>query len=278
MSTSMAGTKGPLDETGISRSSVGLRDVEQRAHEIASRIVDPARVRHFARSLGQHSKTDAIDARVLAHFGDAVRPEARQLPSEKAQELQALVDRRNQLIGIRTAELNRLRQAAKSVKAGLEAHIKWLNRQIDDIDEMIQKHITADPDWGPRDEVLRSIPGVGPQTSRALIAQVPELGRLSRKQIAALAGLAPRARDSGVVKGTRTIFGGRRSVRTALYMASVASLRFNPVLKAFYARLRACGKPAKVALVAVARKLLTIANAIVRDLIPWSLTKAVPDA
>ena len=245
---------------------------------IASRIVDPARVRHFARSLGQHSKTDAIDARVLAHFGDAVRPEARQLPSEKAQELQALVDRRNQLIGIRTAELNRLRQAANSVKAGLEAHIKWLNRQIDDIDDMIQKHITADPDWGPRDEVLRTIPGVGPQTSRALIAQVPELGRLSRKQIAALAGLAPRARDSGVVKGTRTIFGGRRSVRTALYMASVASLRFNPVLKAFYARLRACGKPAKVALIAVARKLLTIDNAIVRDLQPWSLTKAVTPA
>ena len=245
---------------------------------IASRIVDPARVRHFARSLGQHSKTDAIDARVLAHFGDAVRPEARQLPSEKAQELQALVDRRNQLIGIRTAELNRLRQAANSVKAGLEAHIKWLNRQIDDIDDMIQKHITADPDWGPRDEVLRTIPGVGPQTSRALIAQVPELGRLSRKQIAALAGLAPRARDSGVVKGTRTIFGGRRSVRTALYMASVASLRFNPVLKAFYARLRACGKPAKVALIAVARKLLTIANAIVRDLQPWSLTKTATQA
>jgi transposase len=143
---------------------------------------------------------------------------------------------------------------------------------------MISKHITADPNWGPRDEVLRTIPGVGPQTSRALIAQVPELGRLSRKQIAALAGLAPRARDSGVVKRTRTIFGGRRSVRSALYMASVASLRFNPVLKAFYARLRACGKPAKVALIAVARKLLTIANAIVRDLQPWSLAKAVTQA
>jgi transposase len=246
--------------------------------KIPSRIVDPARVRHFARSLGQHSKTDAIDAKVLAHFAEAVNPEARSLADEKTLELQALVDRRTQLIGMRTAELNRLRQAPKSVKPGIEAHIQWLNKQIDSVDDNVNEHIKADPEWGPKQEVLRSIPGVGEQTAKSLIAQMPELGKLSRKQIAALAGLAPRARDSGSVKGARTIFGGRRAVRTALYMASLASVRFNPVLKAFYARLRLAGKVAKVALIAVARKLLTIANAMVRDQKSWTLSKTVPEA
>lgn len=264
-----------LEATGGFERALAIALAEAK---IPLRIIDPARARHFARSIGQHSKTDAIDARVLAHFAEAVQPEARALPESTTLELQALVDRRTQLIGMRTAELNRLNQATGTVKPGVLSHIQWLKKQIDEIDESIDNHIKADPNWGPRDEVLRTIPGVGERTARVLIAQLPELGRLSRKQIAALAGLAPRARDSGSVKGTRTIFGGRRSVRTALYMASLASVRFNPVLKAFFKRLRQAGKASKVALVAVARKLLTIANAMVRTMEPWSLSKANPRA
>ncbi|MDX2037751.1 MAG: transposase, partial [Isosphaeraceae bacterium] len=148
-----------LEATGGFERAVAVALAEAK---LPSRIVDPARVRHFARSLGQHSKTDAIDARVLAHFAEAVRPEARELPGEKVLELQALIDRRAQLIGMRTAELNRLRQASKKIAKGIEAHLRWLEKQIDDLDESIGNHIKADPDWGPREEVLRSIPGVGP--------------------------------------------------------------------------------------------------------------------
>lgn len=264
-----------LEATGGFERMVAVALAEAK---IPSRIIDPGRARHFARSLGQHSKTDAIDASVLAHFAEAVRPEARELPDEKTRELQAFVDRRTQLIGMRTAELNRLRQASKTIKPGIEAHIQWIDKQISDLDKSMSHSIEADPDWGPKETLLRTIPGVGVVTARALIAQVPELGKLSRKQVAALAGLAPRARDSGNVKGTRTIFGGRRAVRTALYMASLASLRTNPVLKAFYARLRQAGKASKVALVAVSRKLLTIANAMIREGETWTLTKAASNA
>ena len=259
-----------LEATGGFERLIAIALAEAK---IPSRVVDPARVRHFARSTGQHSKTDAIDARVLAHFAEAVNPEARSLPDEKTLQLQALVDRRVQLIAMRTAEHNRLHQAVQTVGPGIKSHIQWLEKQINDLDHTIDDHIKADPDWGPKEEVLRSIPGVGAQTARTLIAQIPELGTLCGKKVAALAGLAPRARDSGTVKGVRTIFGGRKVVRTALYMASISSIRFNPVLKAFYARLRQAGKAAKVALTAVSRKLLTIANAMVRNMEPWTLTK-----
>jgi transposase len=248
------------------------------AAEIPFRIVDPARARHFARSLGQHSKTDAIDARVLAHFAQAVQPEARRLPDEKTLELQALADRRTQLVNMRTAESNRARQAAGRLKEGIEEHVRWLSRQIEEIDRATQDCIKADPDWGPRDAMLKTIPGVGTQTSAALIAHLPELGRLTRKQVAALAGVAPMARDSGGVSGKRSIFAGRRAVRTAIYMASVSAVRFNAAMKTFYARLRDHGKPSKVALIAVARKLLTIANAMIRDKQPWSPKLAAANA
>jgi transposase len=235
------------------------------------RIVEPGRVRHFARSIGQHSKNDRLDAGVLAHYGEAVRPEARGLPDEQTRELQALLDRRRQLVAMRVAERNRLGQRpTAAVRANIEALLAYLSDQIDAMDESIGERIRAKEDWKLRDEILRSMPGIGPQTSRSLLGLLPELGRLKARQVAALAGLAPRARDSGTVKGARTIFGGRAQVRTSLYMAAVSAMRYNPDLEVFYRRLRARGKEAKVALVAVARKLLTIANAMIRDMRPWT--------
>lgn len=234
------------------------------------RIVEPGRVRHFARSIGQHSKTDALDARVLAHYAEAVRPEARDLPDEQTRDLQALLDRRRQLVGMRVSEQNRLKQGpTAAVGADLKAHIAYLSDQVEAMDRSIGEAIEAKQEWKLRDEVLRSVPGIGPQTSRTLLGLLPELGQLTGKQVSALAGLAPRARDSGTVRGARTIFGGRAVVRTALYMASVSAMRFNPELRAFYTRLRQAGKAAKVALTAVSRKLLTIANAMIRDMKPW---------
>jgi transposase len=257
-----------LESTGGFEKSVA---VALTAAKLAARIVDPARARSFAKSLGQHSKTDAIDARVLAHFAEAVRPEARDLPDAETLELQALLDRRAQLMVMRTAERNRLHQGpTPAVRRGLQAHVKYLEAEIAGLDKEVASRIKAHSDWGPRDEILRSIPGVGDQTSSALLAHLPELGRLTGKRIAALAGLAPRARDSGTRTGERSIFGGRTEVRTSLYMSALSASRYNPALKAMYQRLRSAGKKSKVALTAVARKLLTIANAMIRDMKPWS--------
>jgi transposase len=238
------------------------------------RIVEPSRVRHFARSIGQHSKTDTLDARVLAHYAEAVKPEARDLPDEATHNLQALLDRRRQLVENRVAEENRLGQGpTAAVRTNLEAHIAYLKGQIGLLDMAVSKAIAGDETWRLRDELLRSVPGIGPQTSAMLLGSLPELGKLNGKKVAALAGLAPRARDSGTLKGIRTIFGGRGEVRRALYMASISAMRYNPELKAFYIRLRTAGKAAKLAIVAVARKLLTIANAMIRDMKPWGLKK-----
>ncbi|MGZ3302840.1 MAG: IS110 family RNA-guided transposase [Isosphaeraceae bacterium] len=237
---------------------------------LPARVVQPGRVRHFARALGQHSKTDALDAQVLAHYAEAVHPEARALPDEATRALQALLDRRRQLVAIRAAELSRLPQATThAVRRTIEALVAYLTAQIETLDGEVTTALEADPAWKLRDEILRSVPGVGPQTARTLLGSMPELGVLTRQRIAALAGLAPRARDSGPHRGARTIFGGRAEVRTGLYMAALSASRYNPNLKAFYARLRGAGKPTKVALVAVARKLLTILNAMIRDLKPW---------
>lgn len=238
------------------------------------RIVEPGRVRHFARSIGQQAKTDTLDARLLAHYAEAVRPEARVLPDEATHQLQALLDRRRQLVAIRVAEQNRLQQhPTAAVRSDIEAHLAYLRGQIDRLDASASEAIEAKEEWRLRDEVLRSVPGVGPQTSRVLLGSLPELGRLTGKQVASLAGLAPRARDSGTVRGARTIFGGRAEVRTALYMASLSAMRFNPELRAFYRRLKQAGKASKVALTAVSRKLLTILNAMIRDMTPWEPKK-----
>jgi len=242
--------------------------------KVPVRVVEPSRVRYFARSIGQNSKTDTLDARVIAQFAEAVKPEARALPDDATRELQALLDRRRQLVEARVAEENRRRQGpTAAVRTSLEAHIAYLKGQIEALDIAVASAIQADPEWKLRDEVLRTIPGIGRQTAAMLLGSLPELGTLNGKKVAALAGLAPRARDSGTIKGPRTIFGGRAEVRKALYMASVSAMRFNPELRTFYARLRAAGKAAKLALVAVARKLLTIANAMVRDMTPWGLKK-----
>jgi transposase len=234
------------------------------------RVVDPARVRHFARAAGRMAKTDALDAAVLAHYAEAIRPEARALPDEATQQLRAPLDRRQQVLAMRTAEGNRLKQRpTAAVRADLEAHLAYLADQLARLDAQVAEAVAAHEPWRLKDEVLRSVPGVGPQTARTLLGALPELGRLTGKQVAALAGLAPRARDSGTTRGARTIGGGRSAVRTALYMAAPSAVRHNPALRAFYRRLRAAGKPAKAALVAAARKLLTILNAMVRDMTPW---------
>jgi transposase len=264
-----------MEATGGLERAVAVALAEAK---LPIRVVEPSRVRHFALSLGQFSKTDTLDARVLANFAEAVKPEARALPDEATRQLQALLDRRRQLVEIRVAEQNRLRQGpTAAVRANLEAHIAYLIGQTDVLDTAVSAAIAADETWRLRDEVLRSIPGVGRQTSAMILGSLPELGTLNGKKVAALAGLAPRARDSGQFKGVRTIFGGRAELRRALYMASVSAMRFNPELKAFYSRLRTAGKAAKLAIIAVARKLLTMANAMIRDMKPWGLNKVAAE-
>lgn len=256
-----------LESTGgLERpAAVALADAK-----IPVRIVDPARVRHFAKSIGQRAKTDSLDAQVLAHFAEAARPEARDLPDEETRDLQALLDRRRQLVGMRVSEENRLKQTATAaVRANLEAHIAYLRDQIDQVDVSVGQVIEAKAEWKLRDVVLRSVPGIGPQTSRMLLGCLPELGSLTGKRIAALAGLAPYPDDSGDTSKPRKISGGRSQVRTSLYMASLTAMRFNPDLRAFYSRLRQAGKANKVAITAVSRKLLTIVNAMIRDMKHW---------
>lgn len=233
-------------------------------------VVNPARVREFARALGRLAKTDAADAATLAEFADRVRPPARPLPDAAARQMQELLARRGQLVGMRTMERNRLAAASdRAVRRSIEAHLAWLAGQIDAAEEELDAAIEASPVWRAKDELLQSIPGIGPGVARTLLFELPELGRLSREQIGALAGLAPVNRDSGRWSGTRFIAGGRAVVRTAVYMATHAARRWNPALKAFADRLAAAGKPPKVVLIAVARKLLVIANAILRDQQPW---------
>ena len=269
----VAGLKDAPRELIVMEAAGGLERaaaVALAAAGIPVRVVEPGRVRHFALSLGQHAKTDTLDARVLATFAEAVKPEARALPDEATHQLQSLLDRRRQLVEIRVAEENRLRQGpTAAVRANLDAHVAYLKGQIGLLDAAVSETIAADTTWRLNDKLLRSIRGVGPQTSAILLGSLPELGKLNGKEVAKLAGLAPRARDSGTSQGVRTIFGGRAELRTALYMASISAMRYNPDLKVFYQRLRDKGKAAKLAIIAVARKLLTIANAIIRDGKPW---------
>lgn len=229
-------------------------------------VVNPRQVRDFARATGRLAKTDAIDALVLARFGRAVKPEVRPLPSAQTAAMQELLSRRRQVIQMLTAEQNRLKQAAsKQVRRSVEQVIKLLRRQLVEIDNDLDRHIQNDPAWRARHEALRHVPGIGPATARTLILDLPELGRCTRQQIAALVGVAPINRDSGTFRGRRSTWGGRSSVRAALYMATLTATRCHPTIQACYRRLRAAGKGAKVALVACMRKLLTILNAIVRD-------------
>jgi transposase len=232
-------------------------------------VVNPRQVRDFAKATGQLAKTDRLDAQVLAHFAAAVHPTPRPLPDEQTQELEAILERRRQLIGMRTAEKNRLQQAPTAVRARVKAHITWLDGELETIDHELDGMIRSSPVWREQEDLLRSVPGIGPVVALTLLVDLPELARLDRRQLAALVGVAPLNRDSGRLRGKRTIWGGRREVRSILYMATLTAIRYNPVIRTFYDRLCAAGKAKKTALTACMRKLLTILHAILVHGTPW---------
>ena len=227
-------------------------------------VVNPRQVRDFAKSMGRLAKTDRLDAGILALFGERVRPEVRPLKDEETQALEALLQRRRQLVEMLTMERQRLVQAQARVRKDVKAHIAWLVRRVKDVDGELGRAIETSPVWRAKEDLLKSVPGVGRVLTLTLLAQLPELGRLNRREIAALVGVAPFNCDSGQLRGRRRVWGGRASVRTVLYMAVVSAIRCNPVIRIFYERLRQAGKPAKVALTACMRKLLTILNAMLR--------------
>jgi transposase len=237
--------------------------------QVPTAIANPARVRSFAKALGKLAKTDAIDSQILALFAQSVRPRVHELPSEQAQALSALLMRRRQLIEMLTMERNRLFSVHKSQRPRLEAHITWLQKELDQFNQDLDQMIRDTPAWKAKDEQLRSTPGVGPVLSTTLLAEVPELGLLNRKEIAAVVGVAPFNKDSGNLRGRRMIQGGRAHVRTILYMATLSAIRYNPVIHTFYDRLKKAGKPFKVAMVACMRKLLTILNAMIKNGTCW---------
>jgi transposase len=232
-------------------------------------VMNPRQVKDFAKAIGQLAKTDVLDAHLLAEFGARIRPEPRPLKSVETRNLEALVSRYRQLIAMRTMEQNRLSGAPEAVQPLIQEHLVWLKAQLTQLTTTIEEHIAASAEWAETSALLQTVPGVGPGLTRALLAYVPELGTLNRKQIAALIGVAPLNRDSGAMRGRRTIWGGRSYVRSALYMSALSGVRWNPVLQTFYERLRQAGKPAKVALTACMRKLLTILNSMVRTKTPW---------
>jgi transposase len=257
----------------VMEATGGLETIVAAALEVAQIpvvVINPKRARAFAEAEGIRAKTDAIDAKLLATFGRKINPERRPLPEQTVRELDGMLDRRRQLIGMRVMEQNRSDSAPNAkVRGDVEAHIKWLDERIEQIDREMDRTIQSSPIWKVQDELLRSVPGIGPVLSRTLLAGVPELGTLSGRKISALVGLAPIAEDSGSRKGPRHILGGRATVRAVLFMAAHAASRYNPAIKPFADRLKAAGKKPKVVLVAVARKLLVIANAILRSGKPW---------
>lgn len=245
------------------------------AAQLPVAVVNPRQVRAFAQALGRTAKTDAIDAHVLALFGARVQPAIRPIADADTQALVALVARRRQLLEMLAAERQRLAQATTAVvRRDLRNHVRWLERRVTDVDDDIGGAIERSPVWRIKEDLLRSVPGIGPIVARTLLAELPELGQLDRRALAALVGVAPFNRDSGQWRGKRAISGGRAALRAALYMAALVAARFNPVLRAFYRRLRSAGKPAKVALVAVMRKLLTILNAILKHGSRWQHQQA----
>jgi len=240
-------------------------------------VVNPRQVRHFAGAIGQLAKTDRLDATLLAHFAEVVRPTPRPLPDAQAQALTALVTRRSQIVAMLVAEQQRLHTAPPSVRARVETHVSWLRTEREALEEELRQAIEQSPLWRERDDLLQSVPGVGRTLATTLIADLPELGRLNRKEIAALAGVAPLNHDSGQHRGRRVIWGGRAHLRAALYMGTLVGVRHNPVLHPFYKRLLAAGKPKKVALVACMHKLLIILNAMVAHQTRWAPSlKVVP--
>lgn len=233
-------------------------------------VVNPAQIRAFAKAVGQRAKTDPIDAAVIAHFAEATRPEPRPLPDEATRLLADLVARRRQILEMMVAERQReKRVTVPHLRKSIMRLLKALERELTSVDTDINDAVRGSPAWREKEDLLASVPGVGPTIARTLIAELPELGQLSRRQVAALAGLAPFTRQSGQWRGKSFIGGGRTAVRTALFMGAMVAKKYNPVLRTFFNRLVAAGKPKMVALIAVARKLLTMLNAILRDRRPW---------
>jgi len=235
-------------------------------------VANPRQVRDFGRSCGQLAKTDRIDAALLALFAERVPPELRPLPTEAAQVLDAFLTRRRQILELLVAERNRLGCAKRPIRRDIDQHIRWLEKRLKDVDRELESAVQASPVWRATEDLLRTVPGIGPVVSRTLLGERPELGRLNRKQIASLVGVAPHARDSGTLRRKRMVWGGRAPVRAVLYMGALVATKFNPVIRAFYQRLRAAGTPAKVALTACMRKLLIILNAMVRTGKPWTVS------
>ena len=232
-------------------------------------VVNPRQVRDFAKATGKLAKTDSLDAQVLAHFSAAIRPMPRPLPNATSQEFVAVLARRRQLVQMLTAKRNRFLTARKTVRERIQAHISWLEQELANTDRDLDHGIRESPLWHEKNTLLQSVPGVGPVLSATLLAQLPELGTLNRKQIAALAGVAPLNRDSGHFRGKRTIWGGRATIRAVLYMATLSATQHNPVIRAFYKHLCVVGKAKKVAITACMRKLLTILNAMLKHYTPW---------
>jgi len=275
-----AGVSGLIER--LKAQSVGLVVMEatggyetQAASAIAAAglrlaVVNPRQVRDFAKATGRLAKNDRVDAQVIAAFGQAVEPEIVRLPDEQARELQGLLLRRSQLVAMRVQESNRLALMQGVMRKQIKSHIAWLDRAIDELNIDLTARLRKSPVWREKDGLLQSMKGIGPITSGILMTSLPELGQLNRRSIAALVGIAPFNRDSGAFRGRRVIWGGRAHVRHVLYMAAIAAVRSNPVIKPFYEQLIARGKPHKVAMVACMRKMLTILNAMVRSNTPWT--------
>lgn len=263
----------PLEPCGVVLEATGGFEMlvagELELSGLPVSLVNPRQVRSFARAIGRLAKTDAIDAQVLAQFAEAVKPPVRPLPDDETRELRALVDRRRQLLGMVTSERNRLRNPSRRIRPLIQDHIRWLKQQAQDLDKEIANLIRSSPIWCANEDLLRSAPAVGPVLSSTLLTHLPELGSLSRGQVSALVGVAPMNRDSGAFRGKRSVWGGRSAVRSALYMAALVATRYNPVIKAFYHRLCAAGKPKKVALTACMRKLLVILNSMLKHRTRW---------
>jgi transposase len=273
LDTLLALASRPADIRAVLESTGGLElpaalALEEAGIEVA--IIKPERARYFAKAHGQLAKTDAIDAAILARFVQSVPLPIVPLPPEELRHFRDLLDRRAQLVEMRTMESNRLATTTlKPARKSIETHIAWINREIKSVETQLDRRVAANPQWAEIDRILQSIPGLGPQTARLLIGHLPELGHVDRKVIGQLVGVAPIANDSGTTEGPRHIVGGRWQVRNGLYMAAVVASRFNPIGQALYRRLRERGKSAKVALIAVAHKLLTIANAMVAQKTLW---------
>jgi transposase len=270
----------PLQPTLIVMEATGGYEMAAVAALAAAQlpvaIINPRQARDFAKSLGRLAKTDRIDAAVLARFAEAIRPEPRALPDEQARELQAILVRRRQIIEMLVAEKNRVYLTHFQLKQRLIEHIAWLEEELAQLDKDIQEQIKTSSLWREKDNLLRSVPGVGPVTATTMLVELPELGQLNRKQIAALAGVAPFNCDSGQMHGRRAIWGGRACVRNALYMATLSASKCNSVIRVHYEHLRELGKPFKVAMVACMRKLLTILNAMLHSGSAWKPDLAKP--